>query len=457
MPDTKVNAFWFRRDLRLEDNAGLWHALNSGRPVLGVFIFDQDILEKLEDKDDARVTFIHQEITRLRAELQNLGSDLVVRYGRPEEVWLGLIKEFSVQDLYTNRDYEPYATERDNKIESLIEANGGKFYTHKDQVIFEKEEVTKDDGGTYGVFTPYSKKWLARLTPADYASFKTEDYFGNFYKPPKSPLTGELSVPKNSSPDKRRFGGVSIPTLESMGFTKSNLNFPARTTEKSIIENYDKTRDIPKFSDGTTRLSLHFRFGTISIRAWVRAGLKCNQTFLSELIWRDFYQMILWHNPQIESESYKSQYDQIQWRNNKAEFEKWCEGKTGFPIVDAGMRQLNETGYMHNRVRMITASFLCKDLLVDWRWGERYFARRLLDYDLAANNGGWQWAAGSGCDAAPYFRVFNPDSQQQKFDSDFEYIKRWVPEFGTDDYPEPMVDHKAARLRCLEVYKGALK
>ncbi len=436
MPKTKINIFWFRRDLRLEDNAGLYHALNSGVPVLPIFIFDQNILEKLEDKKDARVTFIHQEVSRLKKELGSLGTDLLVTYGDPEVIWKEILDEYEIENIYTNHDYEPYARDRDNKIKKLIESQGGQFQTFKDHVIFEKEEVTKDDGSIYSVFTPYSKKWKARLTPADYASFETERLFENFLK------TREIS---------------EIPTLKSMNFEKSTQVFPARTTERSIIENYDQTRDIPKLEDGTTHLGLHFRFGTISIRAWVRAGSKCNAIFLSELIWRDFYQHILWHHPRVEKQSYKPIYDQIKWVNDENDFEKWCEGKTGFPIVDAGMRELNATGYMHNRVRMITASFLCKDLLIDWRWGERYFAKKLLDYDLAANNGGWQWAAGSGTDAAPYFRVFNPEAQQKKFDPDFEYIKKWVPEFGTEKYPQPMVDHKAARLRCLEVYKAAIK
>ena len=424
-----TTVFWFRRDLRLQDNAGLFHALKESEEVLPVFIFDSEILEKLEDKADLRVAFIHQSLTLIQRQLEDLGSTLLVLHGYPLEIF----KELTPKAVYTNHDYEPYARSRDAQVKEILESKGVVFKTFKDQVIFEKGEVTKDDGKPYTVFTPYSRKWKSKLEELALKSFATEKYFDHFKK----------IVP------------IALPTLKEIGFQETSFNFPERLVKQSIVEQYDKQRNFPAIA-GTTKLSVHLRFGTVSIRKLAQLALEKNETWLNELIWRDFYHMILWHFPQVETKAFKPAYDKIEWRNNEKEFKIWCEGKTGYPIVDAGMRELNATGFMHNRVRMITASFLTKHLLIDWRWGEAYFAKKLLDFDLAANNGGWQWAASSGCDAAPYFRVFNPQLQTEKFDPKMEYIKKWVPEFGTTSYPKPIVDHKLARERVLRVYKEAL-
>ena len=428
--------FWFRRDLRLDDNTGLHHALTSGHDIIPVFIFDKEILDKLEDQDDARVTFIHQEISQLKNKLKDLGSDLRVYYGSPEVVYKEIYKEFQFEAIYTNRDYEPYALSRDNKIKVLCDSWECGWHDYKDHVIFDGGEVLKDDGDPYVVFTPYSRKWKERMqkdTEKAFRYYHCEEHYDAFCK---------LDI-------------TDMIQLSEMGFKTSEIDFPSREVNQGLIKSYDKTRNFPAI-DGTSRLGIHFRFGTISIREKARKAGSLNDTFLNELIWRDFYSMILQHFPRVEKEAFRSKYDRIEWRNNEYEFTAWCKGETGYPIVDAGMRELNTTGYMHNRVRMVTASFLTKHLLIDWRWGEAYFARKLLDFDLASNNGGWQWAAGSGTDAAPYFRIFNPESQQKKFDKDFKYIKEFVEEFGTDQYPEPIVDHKEARQRCLETYKRAL-
>lgn len=427
--DTDTVVFWFRRDLRLADNAGLYRALNENDTVMPVFIFDTAILDKLEDKADKRVEFIHDALRVLKNQLEESGSSLLVFNGTPEE-FFGSIKPKMV---YTNHDYEPYARQRDQRIADILAANGSALKTYKDQVIFEKDEVTKDDGNPYTVFTPYSKKWKAKLEAFYYKSYPVEKYSKSFKKVKPLPF----------------------PSLADIGFKKTNAKFPERNIKQSIVEHYHETRDYPAVA-GTTKLSVHLRFGTVSIRKLVQIALKKNETWLNELIWRDFYHMILWHFPKVEK-AFKPQYDRIKWRNNEAEFDAWCQGQTGYPIVDAGMRELNETGFMHNRVRMIVASFLTKHLLIDWRWGEAYFAKKLLDFDLAANNGGWQWASGSGCDAAPYFRVFNPHLQTQKFDPDLKYIRKWVPEVESPAYQKPIVQHEFARKRVLEVYQKALK
>lgn len=431
----EIAIWWIRRDIRLHDNAALYHALCSGYPVLPVFVFDKSILDKLEDKQDKRVEFIHQQISQLKATLRGMQSDMYVHYGTPAEAFNILTKEFKVSELYTNRDYEPYATKRDSAIAELLSSKGVTMHTFKDQCIFEYTEILKDDGKPYTVFTPYSRKWKAKLTPASLQPYPVEKELNQLYK-----NTGSA---------------FHLPTPESMGFTFTGTIFPSVTVAQSIIKNYDKTRNFPAVL-GTSRLGVHFRFGTISIREKAARALELNETYLNELIWRDFYMQILAHFQHVATGAFKPQYDRIEWRNNEQEFEAWCTGKTGYPIVDAGMRELNETGYMHNRVRMIVASFLTKHLLIDWRWGEAYFAKKLLDFDLSANNGGWQWAAGSGTDAAPYFRVFNPALQTEKFDPRYEYIKKWVPEFNTSAYPQPIVKHELARARCLETYKRAL-
>lgn len=426
--DHTTTLFWFRRDLRLKDNAGLFHTLKENKNVVPVFIFDSVILDKLVNKTDTRVEFIHNSLLELKKDLENLGSSLCVLYGDP----LSIYNQLHPKAVYTNHDYEPYATKRDARILEILSAKGVVFKSYKDQVIFEKNEILKDDGTPYTVFTPYSRKWKATLNTFYLKSYPTDKYFSSLKKIDPQPF----------------------PKLEDIGFTKSGAVFPERKVRQSIIASYDKQRNFPAI-EGTTRLSVHLRFGTVSIRMLTQLALKKNEVWLNELIWRDFYQMILWHFPHPEK-AFKPAYDNIIWRNNPQEFKAWCEGRTGYPIVDAGMRELNTTGFMHNRVRMIVASFLTKHLLIDWRWGEAYFAEKLLDFDLAANNGGWQWAAGSGNDAAPYFRVFNPALQTEKFDPDFKYIKKWVPEFESPQYPKPIVDHKQARERVLKVYKEAL-
>ena len=434
MNNQPISIFWFRRDLRLHDNAGFYHALKSGLPVLPIFIFDPQILDKLSNKADKRVTFIHQQLHKLKQDLTALGSDLLVQYATPQQAWQNIIKQYDVKQVYTNHDYEPYAIKRDKEIGELLTSKQIGFNTYKDQCIFEHTEVLKDDGKPYTVFTPYSKKWKTKLNTFYVKAYPNQKYFNNLVKVDKP---------------------ITMPSLASMGFEPSSFLFPGTEVAQSIIKNYDKTRDFPGIV-GTSKLGIHFRFGTISIREKARKALELNQTYLNELIWRDFYMQILAHFPHVTQGAFRPEYDLIEWRNNEKEFDAFCQGKTGYPIVDAGMRELNTTGYMHNRVRMIVASFLTKHLLIDWRWGEAYFAEKLLDFDLSANNGGWQWAAGCGTDAAPYFRVFNPYLQTERFDKQLTYIKKWVPEVGTASYPKPIVDHDFARKRCLEVYKTGL-
>lgn len=434
MSKERITIFWFRRDLRIDDNAGLYYVLKNETNVLPIFIFDSDILEKLEDKSDKRVCFIHQALEHIQEQLIKLGSTLIVKFGKPIEVFEFLIKEFDVKAVYTNHDYEPYAIGRDNNVGLFLKSKGIEFHTYKDQVIFEAREVVKDDGLPYSVFTPFSKKWKAKLNDFYLKPYPCKKYFQSFYKIKPSPIL----------------------SLESIGFHKLKTKFSLPVIDKEVIEQYTKQRDFPSIN-GTSRLSVHLRFGTISIRVLANIARSLNETWLNELIWREFYMCILYHYPKVVSNAFKPQYDKIEWRNNQQEFEAWCNGQTGYPIVDAGMRELNETGFMHNRVRMIVASFLTKHLLIDWRWGEAYFASKLLDFDLSANNGGWQWAAGSGCDAAPYFRVFNPYEQTKKFDQELRYIRKWVPEFEEFNYPKPIVEHKFARERVLAVYKKALQ
>ena len=429
-----ITICWLRRDLRLEDNAALYHALKSDYPVLILFIFDENILQKLANKTDARVTFIHQQLTKIHAALQEKGSSLLIKYGKPEEIWPAILKEYEVKAVYANHDYEPYARKRDDGLAEFLSSEGINFHTFKDQVIFEKNELIKADGKPYTVFTPYYRLWLKTLTDFHVQSYPTEKYFKNLLQLEALPL----------------------PTLKDMGFEEAQQKFPATNFEVRL-KKYDQQRDYPAV-DATTRLGLHLRFGTVSIRNVMKEAQKQGaDKWLSELVWREFYMMILWHFPHSAKQAFKPVYDNIIWRNNEQEFKAWCEGKTGYPIVDAGMRQLNETGFMHNRVRMVVASFLCKHLLIDWRWGEAYFAEKLLDYDLSSNVGGWQWACGSGNDAAPYFRVFNPELQLKKFDPKMEYVYKWAPEYKLPILPMPIVDHAFARDRVLKVYKKALQ
>ncbi|WP_372948643.1 cryptochrome/photolyase family protein [Mariniphaga sp.] len=430
----KINLFWFRRDLRLHDNHALYQALNSGHAVLPVFIFDTEILGKLNAKTDARVSFIFAEIQKIKKELEKNGSSLKIFHTKPSDAFQKLTEQFEIQTVFANKDYEPYAKERDKKVGELLQSKNIGFELFKDHVIFEENEVLKDDGKPYTVFTPYSKKWKQVLDETEIPTFPSEKLSENYLK--VNPFV--------------------FPELKELGFEKSDLKIHPPEISEEIIRNYAKTRDLPAIN-GTTRLGVHLRFGTISIRELTKKAMEWSETYLNELIWRNFFSTILWHFPQVVDKAFKPKYDFIQWRNNEKEFERWCNGETGYPMVDAGMRELNETGFMHNRVRMVTASFLTKHLLIDWRWGEAYFAEKLLDYELASNNGNWQWAAGTGCDAAPYFRIFNPESQQKKFDPDGEYLKRWVPEAETSAYPKPVVNHKMARERALQAYRIVLK
>lgn len=425
--------FWHRRDLRIHDNAALYKSLKRGYQVQPVFIFDTTILDSLP-KNDQRVRFIHKAITELKNHYLKLGADLLVKVGDPVDVIPELVKELTAQAVFTNRDYEPRAIQRDKKVSELLSKLDCEFIGAKDQVIFEKSEIVKGDGLPYTVYTPYSKRWKEKLNDFYLKAYPVEKYTSNLRKSKAS----------------------ALPMLKDLGFIDSKeQDFPSNAIPEKIIKNYHETRDIPSIL-GTSRLSVHLRFGTISIRELALVALKKNEKYLNELIWRDFYQMILFHFPYIVDGAFKKNYDKIQWEFDEKQWQAWCEGKTGYPLVDAGMRELNQTGFMHNRVRMVVASFLTKHLLHDWRLGEHYFAEKLLDFDLASNIGGWQWAMGGGNDAAPYFRVFNPTSQQEKFDPKFEYIKKWVPEFGTDAYPKPIVEHVFARNRVLERYKKAL-
>lgn len=428
----KVTIFWFRRDLRLEDNIGLSKALNSEFPVLPIFIFDPDILEKLEDKKDRRVDYFHQALQSINKDLKQKGSSIRTFFDRPLPVFKSLMKKYDVGEVYCNRDYDHDAIKRDTEIHQFLKEKEIPFRAFKDQVIFDRNEIVKQDGKPYKVYTPYANKWRETLQKKDYQPVKMN--WKNLYQ----------------------LDFKEILSLKEIGFEKTDMTFEKPVLESKIIDNYDKTRDFPA-ENGTTRLGIALRFGTISIRKCVAFALEHNQTWLSELIWREFFMQILYHFPKVVNHSFKKKYDRIEWRNNEKEFDLWCRGKTGFPLVDAGMRELNKTGYMHNRVRMLVASFLVKDLLIDWRWGEAYFAQKLNDYELASNNGNWQWAAGCGCDAAPYFRIFNPTTQIKKFDKDLKYIKKWIPEFDTKNYPEPIVDHKESRERALIIYKNAVK
>ena len=426
--------FWHRRDLRIDDNKGLFDALKQNEIVHPIFIFDKSILDKLPNNDQ-RILFIYQEIESLKKSYQNLGSDLWVYYGEPSEIIPKIAQELNCSSVYFNNDYEPYALQRDQEIQVSLNKIKIEFIGKKDHVIFEKNEVLKDDGKPYTIFTPYSRKWKANLKEEDLREYSIEKYSGNL-------------VQKQQ--------GEALITLEEMGFESKVLHdFPDRIAKNEILKNYHLSRNFPAVK-GTSKLSLHLRFGTISIRKLALIAREQNETYLNELIWRDFYQMIIFHFPKSAENSFKAQYDKIIWEKNEVHFDSWCTGKTGYPIVDAGMRELNATGFMHNRVRMVVASFLTKHLLLDWRLGAAYFAEKLLDFELASNTGGWQWAAGCGCDAAPYFRVFNPQAQQEKFDKSFEYIKKWVPEYGTSSYPEPIIEHKFARERILQRFKSAL-
>ncbi len=431
--ETPIVVFWFRRDLRLNDNKGLYHALKSGRKVLPLFIFDESIIDPLP-RDDPRVSFIFESLTSIHDIIRKTGGGILVKKGRPLEVFQELLSAYPLDAVYCNMDHEPYGRNRDGEVAQWLKNQGVAFYSFFDHLLLHPEKVMKQDGSPFQVFTPYSNRWKKTLRPGDLEPNEPEELPWHF-------LIGE---------------SFAIPDLGEFGFARSSLKFPPLKIDKDLIRAYDRMRDFPS-ADATSRLGVHLRFGTLSIRKLGKIAADLNEVFLDELIWRDFYAMILWHFPDVVHQSFKPAYDRIEWRNNEKEFLAWKEGKTGYPMVDAGMRQLNQTGYMHNRLRMVTASFLTKHLLIDWRWGEAYFAEKLLDYELSSNNGGWQWSAGSGCDAAPYFRIFNPYSQQKKFDPREEFVRKWIPELDSKDYVPEIVGHKKARERCLQVYKRALE
>jgi deoxyribodipyrimidine photo-lyase len=427
-----MNVFWFRRDLRLDDNVGLFHALNSDEDVLPIFIFDENILSQLP-KEDARVTFIHQQLQTIQNQLQEIGKSLAVFHGKPIEIFQKLLSENTIHSIFTNHDYEPYARKRDLELFQLFKIKNIEFKTSKDQVIFEKSEVVKNDGTPYVVYTPYSNKWKENFKKIKLINYTSEDLL-----------------------DKIAVHSYPFLSLLDIGFETSSIAISPYNISASLIDNYEATRNFPALNK-TSYLGIYLRFGAVSVRKMIGKAIESkNETFFKELIWREFFMQILWHFPHTVNSSFRPKYDAIIWDNNEELFQKWCDGKTGYPFVDAGMRELNTTGHMHNRVRMIVASFLCKHLLIDWRWGETYFATKLLDYEQSSNVGNWQWAAGSGVDAAPYFRIFNPTEQIKKFDKELKYIKKWIPELETADYPQPIVDHKLARERCLKVYKNAV-
>jgi deoxyribodipyrimidine photo-lyase len=430
---TVINIFWMRRDLRLEDNTALYHALKTRENVLPLFIFNPDILEHLEVRPDFRVNFIYKTLVGIKETLEQIGSSIYIAHGRPQEIFSKMIEEFHICSVYTNRDYEPYSVYRDTNVERFLKINKIEYHSYKDHVLFEKDELVKEDGKPYSVFTPYKNKFLEKFNKEMVRPLNTSKYFHNFIRIKPLPLM----------------------SIEMLGFEPLNIVFPSKALPQSLLEGYAANRDFPA-RNFTSKLSVHLRFGTISIRKVTALAILHSEAFLTELIWRNFYSQILWYFPHVTTRAFKPIYDNIRWENNLDDFSAWCKGETGYPMVDAGMRELNQTGFMHNRLRMVTASFLCKHLLIDWRWGEAYFAGKLNDYDLASNNGGWQWAAGSGCDAAPYFRIFNPELQARKFDPDFEYIRRWVPEFDTPEYPKPIIEHHFACERALSRYAQGL-
>ena len=424
----KINIFWFRRDLRLRDNIGLLNSLNSGKTLL-LFIYDDSILRNLK-KDDPRITFISSLINSINKKIEKFKSNVLCKHGNPVDIWEELISEYEISNVFFNRDYEPYAIKRDRQIIDLLSKNNIKTSSYKDHLIFEKNEISKDDGNPYTVFTPYKNKWISSINSDNLNFYDSEKKLINLYQIKKKTIN-----------------------LEDFGFKKSSIK--VINPNFDFINDYEKFRDFPS-ENKTSFLSPHLRFGSISIRECVKYAFSKNKIFLSELVWREFYSQILYNFPHVVNQPFKAKYSNIKWRNNNDEYQMWCSGKTGYPIVDAGMNQLNSTGYMHNRVRMITASFLVKHLLIDWRLGERYFAEKLLDFDLSSNNGNWQWVAGTGCDSAPYFRVFNPETQQTKFDSKYEYVKKWIDDFDSSNYIKRIVEHKFARERCLQTYKSSL-
>jgi deoxyribodipyrimidine photo-lyase len=474
MPEYARALVWFRRDLRDYDHAALYHALKSARQVVCAFIFDREILDRLADPADRRVEFIHASVAELQRSLQQRGGGLIVRHGVARDTVLELAADLDVDAVFFNHDDDPAARARDDAVEAALRARGVAVHHYKDVVIFEREEVLTGAGTPFSVFTPYKNTWLKNLSPFYLSAYPVDRYCDRLA--PRSTPT---------------------PALRDMGFAPANLremNLPTgmsggtRLFEDFLqrIDRYQETRDFPALK-GPSYLSVHLRFGTVSIRQLAAAayqqGGRGAQAWLAELIWRDFYHQILAHRPDVASgHAFRLQLDALPWPNPPGHFEAWCEARTGYPLVDAAMRQLNQTGYMHNRLRMITASFLTKDLLVDWRLGERYFADKLIDFDLAANNGGWQWAASVGCDAQPWFRIFNPVTQSARFDAQGQFIRRYVPELAPvpeklihapwtmpeatqyrtgcvigRDYPLPIVDHAVQRGLALALFKQVAK
>jgi deoxyribodipyrimidine photo-lyase len=425
-----VNIFWFRRDLRLEDNSALYQALSAGYPVLPLFIFDTNILDRVESKTDPRVHFIHKRLNEINKQLLTAGSSILILKGKPVEIWKKLFDDLKIIAVYCNQDYEPYAIERDAQITQLLSQKKIPFLSYKDQVIFEKNDIVTAAGKPYTIFTPYMRQWQKQLQNTDLAAKSSESKSDWFIK--------------------KKF---SFPDLDTLGFVSSKLTFPPKQLDENLIAEYDQKRNFPALQ-GTSRLGMHLRFGTISIRSCVKKALQLNEVWLQELIWREFFMMILYHFPYVVDQPFRKKFAKFKYLNDREQFQRWCTGQTGYPLVDAGMRELNCSGFMHNRVRMVTAGFLTKHLLIDWRWGEAYFAQKLLDYELSSNNGNWQWAAGCGCDAAPYFRIFNPEEQAKKFDPGLLYIRKWIPELESNAYPSRMIDHKFARERALSLFRS---
>lgn len=426
----KATIFWFRRDLRLHDNVGLFYALSKSNTVYPIFIFDKDITNNL-NKDDYRLNFIKEQIKLMNKKLKKHECSINIFYGKPLDVFKNIISKTKIERVVFNKDYEPYAIKRDDTVKELMTKNNIEILSYKDHVIYEENEVVKKNGDPYVVYTPYSRKWISKFNDQEIVTYHSDEYLNNL----KS-LNKTLKI-------------YEIPFSSSL--TPLDLNF-----NEDIIKNYERDRNFPAIN-ATSKLGVHLRFGTKSVRELVLRSNFCeNKTFLKELIWREFFIQILWHFPHTVNKCFKEKYENVEWINDNENFIKWCEGNTGYPIVDAGMRELNSTGFMHNRVRMITASFLCKHLLIDWRKGEKYFASKLFDYEQASNVGNWQWVAGCGVDAAPYFRIFNPIEQLKKFDKQKNYVRKWVPEYDSESYVDPIIDHKYARERCLNAYKTGL-
>ena len=424
--------FWFRRDLRLDDNHALFKALKSGYDVLPIFIFDSNITNKL-NQNDHRLNYINNILDGLNKKLSKNKKKIYIYKGDPIEIISKLIIKLKIKEIYLNKDYEPYARDRDDKIEKLCVANNVSYNSFKDHVIFEEDQIVKKDGTPYVVYTPYSRKWIEKFQSNQVDSYPSE-----------------LNLDGLLDSDKIR----EVNYL--MDFEKNIINPKTYKLDKDLIDKYEETRNYPAL-DSTSRIGVNLRFGTVSTRKIVKTSSeRSNNTFLKELIWREFFIQILWHFPHTTEKPFKEKYERIEWRYNMDDFKLWCDGKTGYPIVDAGMNQLNKTGFMHNRLRMVVGSFLCKHLLIDWRLGEKYFADKLFDYEQASNVGNWQWVAGCGVDAAPYFRIFNPEEQQKKFDKELQFIKKWIPNYNKDNYINKIVNHKFARERCLNTYKKAL-